>query len=121
MNELFDNATMAREDLTPGGFAMSVAMTNCGAAGWVSDRTGYRYDLNGPVLARSSQDRYLLLVRSRRPEQIGCVIGYPITSSAASRRISSWPVGEIDGAWSGPLSSSFCAVHSLASSRVSRN
>ena len=29
---------------TPGGFVMSVAMTNCGAAGWVTDRTGYRYD-----------------------------------------------------------------------------
>src|SRR5258705_12853578 len=30
--------------VTPGGFVMSVAMTNCGAAGWVTDRTGYRYD-----------------------------------------------------------------------------
>lgn len=29
---------------TPGGWRMSVAMTNCGAAGWVSDRSGYRYD-----------------------------------------------------------------------------
>jgi alkylated DNA repair protein (DNA oxidative demethylase) len=28
---------------TPGGFTMSVAMTNCGALGWVSDPTGYRY------------------------------------------------------------------------------
>ena len=33
---------------TPGGFRMSVAMTNCGAAGWVSDRTGYRYDRIDP-------------------------------------------------------------------------
>jgi alkylated DNA repair protein (DNA oxidative demethylase) len=30
--------------LTPGGHQMSVAMTNCGNAGWVTDRTGYRYD-----------------------------------------------------------------------------
>ncbi|MFZ3354587.1 MAG: alpha-ketoglutarate-dependent dioxygenase AlkB, partial [Xanthobacteraceae bacterium] len=29
---------------TPGGHQMSVAMTNCGSAGWVTDRTGYRYD-----------------------------------------------------------------------------
>jgi alkylated DNA repair protein (DNA oxidative demethylase) len=29
---------------TPGGFRMSVAMTNCGRLGWVTDRTGYRYD-----------------------------------------------------------------------------
>jgi alkylated DNA repair protein (DNA oxidative demethylase) len=26
--------------ITPGGFRMSVAMTNCGALGWVTDRTG---------------------------------------------------------------------------------
>jgi alkylated DNA repair protein (DNA oxidative demethylase) len=35
--------------ITPGGFEMSVAMTNCGAAGWVTDRTGYRYDLLDPA------------------------------------------------------------------------
>lgn len=29
--------------LTPSGHCMSVAMTNCGVLGWVSDRTGYRY------------------------------------------------------------------------------
>ena len=33
---------------TPGGFRMSVAMTNCGAVGWVTDRTGYRYDALDP-------------------------------------------------------------------------
>src|SRR3984893_2386049 len=33
-----------RHMTTPGGYVMSVAMTNCGAAGWVTDRTGYRYD-----------------------------------------------------------------------------
>jgi alkylated DNA repair protein (DNA oxidative demethylase) len=32
-----------RHMVTPGGFRMSVAMTNCGSWGWVSDRTGYRY------------------------------------------------------------------------------
>jgi alkylated DNA repair protein (DNA oxidative demethylase) len=37
-----------RHMVTPGGHAMSVAMTNCGAAGWVTDRTGYRYDANDP-------------------------------------------------------------------------
>ena len=31
---------------TPGGYQMSVAMTNCGAAGWITDRSGYRY---GPI------------------------------------------------------------------------
>ena len=33
-----------RHLITPGGFRMSVAMTNCGELGWVSDGRGYRYD-----------------------------------------------------------------------------
>ena len=37
-----------RHLVTPGGHRMSVAMTNCGAVGWVSDRTGYRYDAIDP-------------------------------------------------------------------------
>jgi alkylated DNA repair protein (DNA oxidative demethylase) len=34
---------------TPGGFRMSVAMTNCGAVGWTTDRRGYRYRPEDPV------------------------------------------------------------------------
>ena len=41
-----------RHMLTPGGHRMSVAMTNCGALGWVSDRAGYRYDGHDPDSAR---------------------------------------------------------------------
>jgi alkylated DNA repair protein (DNA oxidative demethylase) len=37
-----------RHLVVPGGFTMSVAMTNCGRVGWVSDRTGYRYDPHDP-------------------------------------------------------------------------
>jgi DNA oxidative demethylase len=37
-----------RHMMTPGGHQMSVAMTNCGRVGWVTDRTGYRYDVNDP-------------------------------------------------------------------------
>jgi alkylated DNA repair protein (DNA oxidative demethylase) len=37
-----------RHLITPGGHTMSVAMTNCGRVGWVSDRTGYRYDRIDP-------------------------------------------------------------------------
>jgi DNA oxidative demethylase len=33
-----------RRMVTPGGHQMSVAMTNCGPYGWVTDRSGYRYD-----------------------------------------------------------------------------
>ncbi|MEJ8810114.1 DNA oxidative demethylase AlkB [Variovorax ureilyticus] len=37
-----------RHMVTPGGLRMSVAMANCGDLGWVSDRTGYRYDRLDP-------------------------------------------------------------------------
>ena len=33
---------------TPGGQRMQVALSNCGALGWVSDRRGYRYDAFDP-------------------------------------------------------------------------
>lgn len=42
-----------RNMITPGGFRMSVAMTNCGRAGWVTDRKGYRYDLVDPMTGRA--------------------------------------------------------------------
>ncbi|HKS89580.1 MAG TPA: DNA oxidative demethylase AlkB [Stellaceae bacterium] len=41
-----------RHMTTPWGAAMSVAMTNCGAAGWLSDRAGYRYDRIDPETGR---------------------------------------------------------------------
>ena len=41
-----------RHLITPGGFRMSVAMTNCGALGWVSDQRGYRYDACDPLSGR---------------------------------------------------------------------
>jgi alkylated DNA repair protein (DNA oxidative demethylase) len=37
-----------RHMLTPGGQRMSVAMTNSGEVGWVTDRKGYRYDRLDP-------------------------------------------------------------------------
>jgi len=40
-----------RHLVTPGGYTMSVAMTNCGRVGWVSDRHGYRYDPLDPDTA----------------------------------------------------------------------
>jgi len=41
-----------RHMLTPGGQRMSVAMTNCGTVGWVTDRKGYRYDPLDPDTGR---------------------------------------------------------------------
>lgn len=37
-----------RNMVTPGGKRMSVAMTNCGDVGWVTDRSGYRYAPRDP-------------------------------------------------------------------------
>lgn len=47
-------ATVApfRHMLTPGGFVMSVAMSNCGVLGWVSDASGYRYSRLDPASGR---------------------------------------------------------------------
>lgn len=42
-----------RHMITPGGFRMSVAMSNCGDVGWVSDRNGYRYDAFDPEGGRN--------------------------------------------------------------------
>lgn len=41
-----------RHMTTRGGHRMSVAMTNRGNLGWVTDRTGYRYDARDPEAGR---------------------------------------------------------------------
>ena len=56
-----------RHMVTPGGFRMSVAMTNCGALGWVTDKTGYRYDAVDPESGRKwprMPDSFLWLAAS---------------------------------------------------------
>ena len=42
-------AAPLRHLVTPGGQTMSVAMSNCGPLGWVSDRRGYRYSATDPM------------------------------------------------------------------------
>jgi alkylated DNA repair protein (DNA oxidative demethylase) len=41
-----------RHMVTPGGFVMSVALTNCGSFGWTTDRRGYRYTARDPLTGR---------------------------------------------------------------------
>jgi alkylated DNA repair protein (DNA oxidative demethylase) len=60
-----------RHLVTPGGQTMSVAMTNCGPLGWVSDRSGYRYDARDPLTGKSwpsmpDEFRSLALETARR-------------------------------------------------------
>jgi DNA oxidative demethylase len=47
--ERIESAAPFRHLETPGGFRMSVAMTNTGNVGWVSDRSGYRYTTHDPL------------------------------------------------------------------------
>jgi alkylated DNA repair protein (DNA oxidative demethylase) len=42
-----------RHMVAPGRWEMSVALTNCGQAGWVTDRSGYRYEPIDPATGRS--------------------------------------------------------------------
>lgn len=51
LRQLIDRAPF-RHMVTPGGFRMSVAMSNCGRYGWVADRRGYRYE---PIDPESGQ------------------------------------------------------------------
>src|SRR2546421_11679165 len=64
-----------RHMTTPGGFRMSVAMTNCGALGWVTDRSGYRYDATDPESGRrwpQMPAAFLRLSRNAAPKaQVG--------------------------------------------------
>jgi alkylated DNA repair protein (DNA oxidative demethylase) len=46
------NAAPFRHMVVPGGRRMSVAMTSCGAVGWVTDRSGYRYVEQDPESGR---------------------------------------------------------------------
>ena len=50
--ERIETAAPFRHLETPGGFRMSVAMTNCGTVGWVSDLRGYRYTTTDPLSGR---------------------------------------------------------------------
>lgn len=47
------HASALRHMVTPGGFRMSVAMTNAGTLGWISDGSGYRYSPVDPDSGRA--------------------------------------------------------------------
>ena len=63
-------AAPLRHLVTPGGQTMSVAMSNCGPLGWVSDRRGYRYSAIDPLSNQPwpvMPDGFLALAASARP------------------------------------------------------
>jgi alkylated DNA repair protein (DNA oxidative demethylase) len=60
-----------RHMVTPGAFRMSVAMSNCGQVGWVTDRKGYRYAEGDPETGRpwpAMPDAYLTLAQAAASE-----------------------------------------------------
>src|SRR5690349_3377622 len=50
--KIIETAAPFRHMVTPGGFTMSVGLTNCGALGWTSDRRGYRYTSADPMTGK---------------------------------------------------------------------
>jgi alkylated DNA repair protein (DNA oxidative demethylase) len=62
-----------RHLVTPGGYTMSVAMTNCGPLGWVSDRHGYRYDRIDPLTGQAwpALPEVFTTLAARAAERVG--------------------------------------------------
>ena len=70
LREIVEQAPF-RHMSTPGGHRMSVAMTNCGNAGWVTDRAGYRYDGADPQSGKPWPAMPPSFQRARRPGRGG--------------------------------------------------
>ena len=64
-----------RHMVTPGGFQMSAALTNCGGLGWTTDRRGYRYAAVDP----DSGERWppMPAVFSRLARAAAAAAGFP--------------------------------------------
>ncbi len=73
--EQLSTAAPFRHLTTPGGHVMSVAMTNCGELGWVSDRRGYRYQPTDPLSDRQWPEMPGLL--RRIAAEAALAAGYP--------------------------------------------
>lgn len=65
-------AAPLRHLVTPGGRAMSVAMSNCGALGWTSSRSGYRYSSTDPLSGQPW------------PPMPGCFVNVAMRAAAAA-------------------------------------
>jgi alkylated DNA repair protein (DNA oxidative demethylase) len=64
-----------RRMTTPGGRTMSVAMTNCGACGWITDARGYRYEAADPTTGRTWPT--IPVVFARLATAAAAAAGYP--------------------------------------------
>jgi hypothetical protein len=57
--------------VVPGGWKMSVGLTNCGQVGWVTDRTGYRYMMRSIRRPATHGRRYLRHLQTWPPRRLG--------------------------------------------------
>lgn len=77
-----------RHMVTPGGFAMSAAMTCCGSAGWTSSRQGYRYSPYDPQSSRPwPAIPELLMVLARAAAEAGGFPGFEPDACLINRYI----------------------------------
>jgi alkylated DNA repair protein (DNA oxidative demethylase) len=75
-----------RHMVTPGGHRMSVAMTNCGAAGWITDRRGYRYAPTDPLTQRAWPSMPPVFLRlAKRAAAAGAFEGFEPDSCLINR------------------------------------
>ena len=92
--EQIARAARFRHLVTPGGYSMSVAMTNCGRVGWVSNRSGYRYDSKDPDTGAawpSLPERFLSLARRAAAE--GGFEGYDPDACLINRYVAGAKLG----------------------------
>ena len=70
-----ESAAPFRHLHTPGGLQMSVAMTNCGPLGWVSDAKGYRYSAVDPLSGQAwpAMPKSFLLLAHQAAEAAGFI------------------------------------------------
>lgn len=72
LEPIFTQAPL-RHLITPGGHKMSVAMSNCGELGWVSDRKGYRYQELDPLSGQAwpAMPKLFLELAQQVAEEVG--------------------------------------------------
>jgi alkylated DNA repair protein (DNA oxidative demethylase) len=64
-----------RQMVTPGGYTMSVHMTNCGQIGWVTDKQGYSYVAYDPLSSKPWPPMPALFLEIAR--RAASAAGYP--------------------------------------------
>ena len=96
---------------TPGGHQMSVAMTNCGDAGWVTDRTGYRYDGVDPNSGEKWPEQGLPALLVVGPEETS-----DVEESGQGMYRAIWPVevGLVIAAKTGPAARKYARIYGAA-------